>query len=103
MFKIKDSVNLEELEKFGFELEKDCYVYIEEEKKTNWHGGTINNLIGVRLKSGSDFNIFGGYGVSWSNGQIEFSNYSFESRNAYKTLNKLYDLIKADMVEKVEE
>ena len=103
MLKIKDSVNLKKLEKFGFKLERKCYVYIEGEKETNAFGETINNLIGVRLSGGSDFNILGNYEITWEKGKIEFSHYSFESRNAYKTLLKLYELIEAGLVEKVEE
>lgn len=96
MLKIKED-KMQELEKFGFKKEDDYLVYIEDEPKKNWCKQTINNLIGVATKS--DYvGIMSP--VYITKGQIVFSSESFSKWNAMKTIEKLYDLIKADMVEK---
>ena len=96
MLKIKED-KMQELEKFGFKKEDDYWVYIEDEPKKNWCKQTINNLIGVSTKS--DY-IGVMSPVYIARGQIVFSSESFSEWNTMKTLGKLYDLIKADMVEK---
>ncbi len=79
MLKIKDNVDLKELEKFGFRL--DYYVtdkvYVKELKK------------GLFYKE---------YIIIWfKDKEIQISN------NGQILLNTLYDLIQAGLVEKVEE
>ena len=83
MLKIKDDVDLKELEKFGFEYDgdNDWYFY---------------------------------YGFTGTNDQSEIRHYVYISNRIISTgfdvyvdpfqiHNKIYDLIKADLVEKVEE
>jgi hypothetical protein len=70
MLKIKDNVDLKELEKFGFRYDKDCLY-----KQLDYGHIFINNYRNVCIYN-------------------EKSNFQ---------LDTLYDLIKADLVEKVEE
>lgn len=78
MLKIKDSVDLKELEKFGFKYQKEIEYY------------EINFALSP--------NGFDGLSISERSKIIYiYSNYIGEP------LHTLYDLIKADMVEKVEE
>lgn len=77
MLKIRDGVDLKELEKYGFEYDKDDYYYYD---KTGNLGGYDEIIIE------KDRLIQLGF---------EPSPYFIE--------NCLYDLIKADLVEKVEE
>lgn len=72
MLKIKDSVELEDLEKFGFIVVDDDYIWLEEEE--NIYIDRYRRTIHIC----SDF-------------EDEIYN-----------LEPLYDLIKADMVQKVE-
>lgn len=96
MLKIKED-KMQELEKFGFEKEDGYWVYIEDEPKKNWCKQTINNLIGVATKS----DYVGIMSPAYiARGQIVFSSESFSKWNTMKTIERLYDLIKADMVEK---
>ena len=74
MLKIKDSVDLKELEKFGFELEEDSYVYNTCKQEDGFSGFTID----------TDDRFI--------------NNYSSVSR---KNLDVIYDLIQAKLVEKV--
>ena len=80
MLKIKDSVDLKELEKFGFE--KDGYNYYYDFIPYNENNGQYV-LIGVKERK-----IYLDY--------IDLDYFD-------KSVELLYDLIKADMVEKVEE
>lgn len=73
MLKIKDSVDLKELEKFGFELKEYSYVYNTCKQKDGLSGFTID--IDDRF----------------------INNYSSVSR---KNLDVIYDLIQAGLVEK---
>lgn len=77
MLKIKDSVDLRELEKFGLKYDENCgkYKFIER----NFNGATYIYI-----------NVW--------NGKII---YRQERENDGMCLNLLYDLIKADLVEKV--
>lgn len=77
MLKIKDNVDLKELEKFGFVCFNQERQYYE--KKLG------------RKYDNEEINIYGG--------EINISLDGWETRE----LDPLYDLIKADMVEKVEE
>ena len=86
MLKIKDNVNLKELEKFGFKYEKkhglfdEMYVYYAEDEQTV-EIFTDDKIIAVEDLSGK-YN----FGAIVDIG-----------------LDKLYDLIKADLIEKVED
>ena len=75
MLKIKDDVDLKELEKFGFKLEEDSYEYNTCKDKDGFSGFTID--IDDKL----------------------INNYSSVGR---KNLDVIYDLIQAGLVEKVE-
>lgn len=76
MLKIKDNVDLKELEKLGFRFDGWIYVYEQ------------NKFTGLRVKS--DDRRIGLYN-------------SADIIVDRKTLTILYDLIKADMVEKVDD
>jgi hypothetical protein len=88
MLKIKDNVDLKELEKFGFQpmaknYREHTYNWIE--KKHDWHYEIYINkdrFIRVQAFCGNGFNY------------LLFAN---------KMQTKLYDLIKADLVEKVDD
>lgn len=73
MLKIKDNVDLKELEKFGFWKDSDINVY-RKDIMTGWINIFEDRIIDVRV--GSSMAIF----IDW-----------------------IYDLIKADLVEKVGE
>ena len=78
MLKIKNNVPLEELEKFGFNKKGDDYKYFDDD---------TDEYIGVQ-----------------ENGYIYVENYNPGLVGAIveeKALDKLYDLIKAGLVEKV--
>ena len=77
MLKIKDNIDLKELEKFGFELEKRNKQYWEYRNKK----GTIHYVFMSR----------------------KMSIYMDKYPDTYNANDVLYDLIKADLVEKVEE
>ena len=76
MLKIKNNVDLKELEKFGFELKEDEWEYNTCKQEDGFSGFTVD--IDDRL----------------------INNYSSVSR---KNLDVIYDLIEAGLVEKVEE
>lgn len=79
MLKIKDNVDLKELEKFGFKI-KSCFT--DKYGKTMYaYGFLVASRITRELSISS--------GVDEVNGDEEIA--------------KLYDIIKADLVEKVEE
>lgn len=82
MLKIKDNVDLKELEKFEFKYDEDMKYWYK-------HCiGTFNKFI---VFTENDIDIF--------KGQIIFYNDSAFNTTLY--LDTLYDLIKADLVEKV--
>ncbi len=90
MLKIKDNVDLKELEKYGYHRMYDYYV---------------DNMINVLLAQ-----IIGTYRINCETREIEiiFKEYDlFNKLNdgwyAVKLTNELYDLIKADLVEKIGE
>ena len=84
MLKIKDDVDLKELEKYGFDVEKENYIY----KVTNCANYKFDGL---------DLIIFEEKILT----DLKTHHYfNFKDDSAYDTL---YDLIKADLVEKVEE
>lgn len=85
MLKIKDNVELKELKKFGFTTSKKV--------KDKYNFDT--KLVKAVFKSEDDFNA-----MTISNKRsIDLTDY-FEN---IKWLDILYDLIKADLVEKVED
>ena len=89
MLKIKDNIDLEELEKFSFdycdEFEVDDAIYIKEIQSFD------NGSIKIIIDENSRF--------------IEIMSFSDEPRHSsiLQNLDILYDIIKADMVEKVVE
>ena len=80
MLKIKDSVDLKELEKYGFD--ELCFYY---RKTINYEYYEVNISIDKETKL------------------ITIQNDYYDSNYTSNIPNVLYDLIKADMVEKVEE
>lgn len=82
MLKIKDNVDLKELERFGFKKDKESGVYY---KKCL---GTFNK-----------FYVMTEDDIDTCKGQILFHNESNFQTTLY--LDDLYNLIKADLVEKV--
>lgn len=84
MLKIKDNVDLKELEKFGFKYDTEL---------NHWY----KNCIGTFNK----FIIFTENDIDSFRGQIIFYNNSAFNTTLY--LDTLYDLMKADLVEKVED
>ena len=75
MLKIKDNVDLKELEKFGFDCQDEDYLWNEE---ANISIDLFNDLRKIYV-------------------------YGTDSEEEYQDLNVLYDLIKANLVEKVED
>lgn len=85
MLKIKDDVDLKELEKYGFK--KDVYCTFEGEEEL-WCFNRTNY----------DLNLY----VNTKNRQIFISSGEYSDCEDGQTIEpKLYDLIKADLVEKV--
>lgn len=80
MLKIKSSVNLKELEKFGFST-KSLYGWYEKLVEYNW-----NDKMYIYIEKDTR--------------KIQVSTY--EGYDVYLD-NTLYDLIKADLVEKIED
>ena len=78
MLKIKDNVDLKELEKFGFEMINDIYIKNIDDRK-------------FFIKCFEDTREV----------LIENSEYKFGWRLENNQLDALYDLIKADLIEKV--
>ena len=80
MLKIKDNVDLKELKKFGFKENQSSECWVNDYQT-------------------EDFIIYYDYEI-W----LRLDTHSIsakESLNSHKILNTLYDLIKADLVEKV--
>ena len=86
MLKIKDNVDLKELEKFGFKYEKGKY-YIESVRKPMPSEYSVKKHLA--------YSIF----IKTRIIKMHRNNISWEYDNA---MDIIYDLIKADMVEKVE-
>lgn len=83
MLKIKDNIDLKELEKFGFKNKKEKYEWYEYKNKF------IEITIFLNLENECE-------------NKILFILTNQYNRN-YANIDILYDLIKADLVEKVEE
>lgn len=105
MLKIKDNIDLKELEKFGFEYRKDYYVkYIKDlkvitirvepkiyEEENKYFYISLNNE-GYLTDLDIDTIIY------------QFEQYKNDLEDDIKEINKLFnDLIQAGLVEKVEE
>lgn len=86
MLKIKDNVDLKELEKFGFELIENCYDY----------DGTKSIAKDCYIKS----NQRGNFNCRCMSIEIGFIK---EIKEPIYDLNTLFDLIQAGLVEKIEE
>lgn len=86
MLKIKDNVDLKELEKFGFvKLDNDCRGH-----KYSWRRIIdMNGYYELYINKDNKLSVY-----------IEIGGYDYV-RIAGKLQTKLYDLIKADLVEKV--
>ena len=84
MLKIKDDVNLKELEKFGFKYDKEMKYYYKHCL------GTFNKFI---VLTEDDIDSF--------KGQIVF--YNDRAFNTTLYMDALYDLIQAGLVEKVDD
>lgn len=84
MLKIKDNVNLKELEKFGFE-QAPCGDYILKFQDTYTGEISIRVFTDRVVYPKSDLDI-----------------YNLGNKNEIKMYDMFYDLIKADLVEKVE-
>lgn len=78
MLKIKDNVDLKELEKFGFEYTSYC-----------------------RDKEGNDCLLYCFLSISPCDRTIEISS-GYDEVNGYEEIEKLFDLIQAGLIEKVE-
>jgi len=83
--KIKDNINLKELEKFGFE-QAPCGDYILKFQDTYTGAISIRVFTDKMVYPKSDLDI-----------------YNRGNKNEIEMFDTLYDLIKADLVEKVEE
>lgn len=92
MLKIKDNVNLKELEKYGFEY---C--------KRNDYGKITNETIYRNNKE--DINVFVDDNNEYISRVLFMMNddSSYQESPCFMFSNTLYDLIKADLVEKVGE
>lgn len=82
MLKIKDNVDLKELEKFGFK--KEPMIYVKKVERKSEGGLTFRKFIYIEEKSRE---------ISIEEGIFNVDN----------ELNTVFDLIKADLVEKVVE
>ena len=94
MLKIKDDIDLKELEKYGFKLtDKDKYYSII---YTYYPLGdsqpSERNYLSINLETRKLFNSI--WGITWQGGN---DHYGFEFSEV------LYDLIRDDLVEKVDE
>ena len=87
MLKIKDSVDLKELEKFGFIQEGEC-IYCKEIAHTYLTGGIFRDDISVNV-------------LVYENRILEVFSHTRNTRSL--ELDVFYDLVQAGLVEKVEE
>ena len=98
MLKIKDKIDLEELEKFGFVKCGDSIeTYFKAEKSNNWEqfeSGIIVNPVNKECQKEI---------VYYTNSITDGIELDEDSLQLVSTLDTLYDLIKADLVEKVED
>lgn len=105
MLKIKDDVDLKELEKFGFKYRKDYYIkYVKDlkvmtvrvEPKIN---GEENKYFYISVNNEGYFTMYDLDTIIY-----EFEQYKNDLENDIVEINKLFnDLIQAGLVEKIEE
>lgn len=93
MLKIKDEIDLEKLEKLGFRKEErvECY----ETKCYFFHNKKENSNVYIPLEE-----IYFGKHLRFAKRQIIMDGIEYD---LFEVPEIIYDLIKADMVEKVEE
>ncbi len=98
MLKIKDNVDLKELEKFGFKPRYD-----EDTGKLVEMYRISGNRKGTTLKYKDNFNGERGYRDFWHvyNWNRRICNHGYSLNLSIDDYEILYDLIKADLVEKV--
>lgn len=98
MLKIKDNIDLKELEKFGFIICEDSIrTYFKTEKNNNWEqfeSGIIVNPLNRECRKEV---------VYYTNSITDSIELDEDSLQLVSTMDTLYDLIKADLVEKVED
>jgi hypothetical protein len=98
MLKIKDNVDLKELEKYGFEMFYNKYTGEVEDIYLPY--GFLNNTPIIHFKKRAKL-IFRNVKDKRGDGmRVEVPN-NLTAHNRF--LNVLYDLIKADLIEKVED
>lgn len=98
MLKIKDEVDLKELEKFGFKPKydedtgelKEYYKEYVEQERVQKYGETIQFYIEKKRKFLK--NYYSCKGGTWD---------TFNARFGYEVIDLIYDLIQAGLVEKV--
>ena len=105
MLKIKDNVDLKELEKFGLEPFYECdsrtgITYLKFLISEKYEGKYGYCIFGLKNKKKKGLHILCGRNKIISNDNKYLSLYAFQD-NTYVDVDLLYDLIKADMVEKV--
>ena len=86
MLKIKDNFDLKELKKYGFKYTPNCYEICKLCLQDNLDGAVYIRITNDRII----------YPVS------DLDMYSLNNENEFKMYDILYDLIKADLVEKIE-
>ena len=96
MLKIKDNVNLKELKKFGFKFQKNSYIKILTKKnKIEYIPEIICEIYSDKSSYPRRINLSSG-GIEVEHTDIFYDTFDSE-------LDVIYDLIKANLVEKVEE
>lgn len=103
MLKIKDNVNLKELEKYGFEYRENYYIqYLYNTKTINarvepsLHGET-NKYFYISVNNAGEY-------TSFNNVLGYIEDYRKQLEKDIEEIKELFeDLIKADLVEKIEE
>ena len=94
MLKIKDNVDLKELEKFGFKYDDEFGVGIY--AKSEWYEEEVNDPVYGKTKQ----SFCKGISLFEDDREIIDSIYSTQTKMDYDTL---FDLIQAGLVEKVED
>lgn len=93
MLKIKDDVDLKELEKFGFEnAVKDVWFKDVNNSNDDFETSILINPLNATIKNQI---------VHYTNNNYEFNDIEEDWVDLTSELDILYDLIKADLVEKV--
>lgn len=96
MLKIKDNIDLKELEKFGFEEQMaNVYYKLEKNDDSRFESGIIINPYYGDLGETREI-------VYYTNSTENDIQLETDDLDMTSTIDTLYDLIKADMVEKVD-